>query len=302
MLNNLTDLDIRLIRTFLAIVDAGGLTPAQSTLNMGQPTISTQLAVLESRLGFRLCDRGRAGFKLTAKGERFAQLSAKLLSELCDFAAEARNMDKQLVGTIHIGLIGNISADQNALISSAIARFRQRSQMVQFTISVLSPSDIEARLLTGDIQLAIGYFWHRLENIEYMPLFVERQVAYCSNSHPLFKNAGNISEEAIAKYEWVWRSYPLDIVAHSAQQVFIPKNITEEANNMEAIAILILSGHHLGYLPTHFAAPYVQRGIMASLNAEKLKYDVTFHLATRNQSHHNNILRALLEDIKAVYL
>src|SRR5260221_560007 len=71
MFSQLTDLDLRLIRVFLAIVDAGGVTPAQATLNIGQSTISTQLATLETRLGYRLCERGRGGFPLTARGGQF---------------------------------------------------------------------------------------------------------------------------------------------------------------------------------------------------------------------------------------
>lgn len=298
MLSNLTDLDIRLIRIFLAVVDAGGLTPAQSTLNMGQPTISTQLAVLESRLGFKLCSRGRAGFKLSAKGERFLQLSTKLLANFNDFSAQARNMNKQLVGSIHIGLIGHISKDQNALISSAIARFRQRSQIVQFTISVLSPNELEARLLTGDIQLAIGYFWHRAPSLEYTQLFVEHQVAYCGLGHPLFKQAGFVTENSAESHEWAWRSYRLN----TAQQSTRPSKVTAVADNMEAMAILVLSGCHLGYLPTHFAAPYVARGLLAALNPALLKYDVIFHLVTRDQHHRNEILNALIEDMRAVHL
>ena len=54
MFSQLTDLDLRLIRVSLAIVDAGGVSPAQATLNVGQSTISTQLATLETRLGYRL--------------------------------------------------------------------------------------------------------------------------------------------------------------------------------------------------------------------------------------------------------
>ena len=43
MFSQLTDLDLRLIRVFLAIVDAGGVSPAQATLNVGQPTISSRV-------------------------------------------------------------------------------------------------------------------------------------------------------------------------------------------------------------------------------------------------------------------
>ena len=136
MLGNLNDIDLRLVRVFLAVVDAGGLTPAQSTLNVGQPTISTQLSALEVRLGYRLCERGRAGFRLTAKGERFVELARRLLVNVNEFAAQARHMDRQLVGSVHIGLIGHLPIAENARISDAIARFRRRSESVRFTVSV----------------------------------------------------------------------------------------------------------------------------------------------------------------------
>jgi DNA-binding transcriptional LysR family regulator len=70
MLTTVSDLDVRLIRVFLAIVDAGGLSAAQVSLNVGQPTLSSQLATLETRLGFTLCERGRGGVRLTVKGVR----------------------------------------------------------------------------------------------------------------------------------------------------------------------------------------------------------------------------------------
>lgn len=50
----------------------------------------------------------------------------------------------------------------------------------------------------------------------------------------------------------------------------------------------------------HFAAPYVERGLMQALNPAELKYDVGFHMVTRHRRHHDEILRALLEDIGVV--
>ena len=66
--------------------------------------------------------------------------------------------------------------------------------------------------------------------------------------------------------------------------------------------MLILSRVHLGYLIMHFAAPYVERDLMATLNPAELKYDVGFHMVTRHRRHHDETLRALLEDIRACYL
>ncbi|WP_448869073.1 LysR family transcriptional regulator, partial [Delftia acidovorans] len=56
MLHTVSDLDLRLLRVFLAIVDAGGVSAAQASLGVGQSTLSSQLSTLETRLGFSLCE------------------------------------------------------------------------------------------------------------------------------------------------------------------------------------------------------------------------------------------------------
>lgn len=297
MRGTLTDLDLRLIRVFVAVADAGGVTAAQASLNTSQPTISNQLSTLETRLGYRLCERGRSGFRLTTRGERFYEMARKLYAAVEEFSSEARNMDKKLVGTLSIGLIGHTPISQNARISDAIALFRRRDEAVRFSISVRPPGDLEEHLLNGDIQVAVGYFWHRVPTLEYTPLFVERQVAYCGRSHPLFERAGRLDPSKVEDFEWAWRTYPLPEVQLSTS----PEKVTAQADNMEAVSLLILSGHHLGYLPRHFAAPYVKRRLLAALNPAKLGYDVTFHMVTQQRSRQNPIVRAFLEDLESAH-
>lgn len=298
MQGSLTDLDLRLIRVFLAVVDAGGISVAQTTLNVGQPTISTQLSTLETRVGYRLCERGRSGFRLTTRGERFYELGKKLFEAVDEFSGNARNMNRKLVGTLNIGLIGHTPISQNARISEAIASFRQRDEAVRFSISVRSPGELEAQLLSGDIHIAIGYFWHRVPTLDYAPLFTEQQIAYCGRGHPLFERSGELDPATVADFEWACRSYPLPEVQLSTT----PAKVTAQADNMEAVALLILSGHHLGYLPRHFAGPYVKQRMLAALNPAVLRYEVTFHVVTQARSRQNPIVRAFLEDLTTAHL
>src|SRR5450432_1060626 len=67
MLANLSEGDIRLLRVFAKVVEAGGFSAAQIELNVSQSTISTHMTALEQRLRVRLCERGRSGFRLTEK-------------------------------------------------------------------------------------------------------------------------------------------------------------------------------------------------------------------------------------------
>ncbi len=297
MLQNVSDLDLRLLRIFLTVVQSGGVSAAQVALNVGQSTISTQLASLESRLGFRLCERGRSGFRLTAKGERLVPLAQRLLGAVDEFSAEARSMDRQLVGSLGIGLIGHSPIAENARLSDAIARFRNRSEAVRFEISIRPPLEIEERLLSGDLQVGIGYFWHRVPTLQYTPLFIERQVAYCGREHPLHARAGTLDGDVLGTHEWAWRSYPVP----EAQPGLVPRRISAVADNMEAVAVLILSGRHLGYLPTHFAQPYVQQGLLAAVNPAELYYEVPFHMVTRRRGR-GELVTAFIEDLRASHL
>ena len=297
MLGSLTDLDLRLLRVFVAVVEAGGVSVAQTTLNVSQPTISAQLSTLETRLGYRLCERGRSGFRLTEKGERMYELATTLLAAAEEFALKARHLDRKLVGTLGIGLIGHAPIVQNARISEAIASFKKRDEAVRFSISVKSPGELEEQLLNGDIQIAVGYFWHRVPTLEYTPLFVERQIAYCGRGHPLFARAGKLSPAEVADHEWVWRTYPTPEAQHSTTA----NKVTAQADNMEAVSLLILSGHHLGYLPQQFAAAHVRRGLLAALNPKALTYEVTFHMVTQKRSSHDPIVQAFLEDLRSAH-
>jgi DNA-binding transcriptional LysR family regulator len=300
MLNQLSDLDLRLIRVFLSVLDAGGISAAQTTLNVSQSTISTQLATLETRLGFRLCERGRAGFRLTPRGEQFALSSRRLIENIDHFCLNARQIGRKLAGKLQLGLIGHAAISANARLSQAIARFRARDEAVILSLAVLAPGQLEEEVINGRLDLGIGYFWHRLPNLEYVPLYSEHQVAYCAAGHPLFGQAGKLSRAAVAEHDWVWRSYPLP-EADGADGGFAPARVTALADNMEAVAVLLLSGRHLGFLPEHFAAPLVEQGLLAPLHPTVLCYDVTLHMVLRRQSSRGEVLQAFLDDLVAAH-
>ncbi|MYM21603.1 LysR family transcriptional regulator [Duganella sp. FT135W] len=296
MLTNLSDLDLRLIRVFLAVVDAGGLSLAQAVLNVNQSTISTQLSTLEARLGFRLCERGRAGFRLTPKGERFAQAARRMLDVVNDFCEEARNIEKKLSGSLRIGLIGHTDPEQNAKLGQAIAAFRKRDEAVRFHIFNRAPNELEEQMLAGELDLGIGYFWHQLPELEYAPLYVEKQIAYCGQGHSLFGTSDQIGAVDVGNYEWIGRSYPVP----EFESRFGQKNYGARADNMEAVAILIMSGRYCGFLPSHFAEPYVRQGLLQALNEDDLSYRVTIHTCSRRTTRRSDIIEAFMSDLRAI--
>lgn len=58
MYNSVQGIDLRLLHIYVTIARCEGFSAAQAHLNMSQSAISSSMAALETRLGYRLCERG----------------------------------------------------------------------------------------------------------------------------------------------------------------------------------------------------------------------------------------------------
>jgi LysR family cyn operon transcriptional activator len=71
--------DLRHVRAFVAIADAGGFARATARLHLSQPAISRQISALEAELGVRLFDRVGRRVHLTSEGEDMLRRGRRLL-------------------------------------------------------------------------------------------------------------------------------------------------------------------------------------------------------------------------------
>ena len=77
-----------LLETFVAVVECGGFTEAQYRLGISQSAISLRIRDLEVLLGYRLCARGRGGFRMTERGEIAFRKAREGLRKARDFDAD----------------------------------------------------------------------------------------------------------------------------------------------------------------------------------------------------------------------
>ena len=100
VLARVSDLDLRLLGVFGAVVESGGFAAAELQLNIGRSTISRHIKDLEARLGMSLCRRGRGGFALTPEGAQIYQATLRVLGSLADLRSEINNLHQ--LSLIHI--------------------------------------------------------------------------------------------------------------------------------------------------------------------------------------------------------
>src|SRR5260370_42567621 len=81
-------LDIELLRSFVSVVDAGGLTRAGERVHRTQSTVSQQIRRLEETLGRELLHRNGKQATPTEEGERLLSYARRILA----LAKEARDV------------------------------------------------------------------------------------------------------------------------------------------------------------------------------------------------------------------
>jgi len=74
------DVDLALLRAFVAVTDTGGMTTAGRRLNRTQAAVSQQIKRLEEHFGVSLFDREQRRVVLTEDGERLAGHARRMLS------------------------------------------------------------------------------------------------------------------------------------------------------------------------------------------------------------------------------
>ncbi len=78
--NQLRNLDLGTLRSFVTIAEAGSMTRAAARLFMTQSAISMQIKRLEDGLGFSVFERSRHGMKPTSEGEQLLHYARGMLA------------------------------------------------------------------------------------------------------------------------------------------------------------------------------------------------------------------------------
>ncbi|KUY59115.1 LysR family transcriptional regulator [Burkholderia sp. RF2-non_BP3] len=296
-MKQLQDIDLKLLRIFMTIVKCGGFSAAQAALNVSQSTISEQMTSLETRLGVKLCERGRSGFRLTEHGVATYESAQRLALAVEAFCMDTHALKQRISGRLHLGIIDNTVTDTDSILPLALRRFVSRGHDVQLDIYIGTPAELEERVLDGRLHLAIGHFPLTVAGLSYTQLYEEPDGLYCSRYHPLFSTdaTGDALIERVRQSQVVARAF----LQQRDLQLLESGSAAATVDNVEAQAILILTGAYIGFLPRHYARQWVDAGQMRQLAAEQLTSAWPFSSITRRGVAQPTVLRAFLDDLMA---
>ncbi|MHA6646166.1 LysR family transcriptional regulator [Mesorhizobium sp. A623] len=290
--------DIKLLRVFAKVVESGGFSEAQAELNVSAATISTSMSTLESRLGMRLCDRGRTGFKLTSNGQRIWHAAEKLEEAINLFRTEVGELRGKLVGDFGVGIADSTITNSELRLHEVFSLFVSRDNELHITLHVNDPDTIERKLLEGKLQVGISAFYHHVPGLIYAPLLREKHSLYCGHSHGLFGlTSKQTSAEFVRTADYVRRGY----LGKRHEGVVSELKATATAYDMEATLVMIRSGAFIGHLPGHYARDWVERGEICEIPCDRYTFHSEFEVAHRVGTTELRAVRAFLDDLNKAH-
>ena len=145
-------MNLRFLRTFVAIADNAGFARAAGRLNLTQSAASRQIQALEDELGLRLFARIGRSARLTAEGEDLLVPSRRLLSDAEALGARASARKLGEVGVLRVGSTPQVIEN---LLAEFLPRYRKRHPGIEVPLVEDGGARLPGRLERGDLDVAI---------------------------------------------------------------------------------------------------------------------------------------------------
>jgi DNA-binding transcriptional LysR family regulator len=278
--------DLRRLRTFVAVAELGSVSKAAQALRITQPALSRQVASLEQELGFELFERAGRRLLLTARGEQ-------LLGDCRSLLAHAASLGER-VGALRRGDINTLRIAASALTIEALfptflARYAARHPEVKLALLEADAAAHLGMLERGEAHVAVNVVNSmEVDERRFATHLLPRFHVTAAAVPSLIAEAGNaIDIRRLAKY-------PLLVLDTSfgTRNVFdaacrladVRPNVLVESRAVHALLALAEVGHGVAIVPSILRA-----------DRRKLR---TMRVTLRREPHPLQISLAVLWDIR----
>jgi len=291
----LSNYDLKQLKTFLAVVEHGGVSAATYRLGASLSTVSRDLSSLERRLGFQLCRRGRSGFSLTPQGADLHQAAVRLFSEVQSFESNIQSMRQTLGGGFNLGVIDNVVTNNEAGVVAALSEMYRRFPDMLINVSVHSVALIDVQVRDRRIDIGITGQPEWLSGLEYEPAFSERHHLYISRRSPhldqVRESLADRGGQHTRPIPYIARDYRSD--AFGDFEGGYPLQVVARGGTLESVLAAVLAGVGCAILPRHYVEA-TRAADLLELETPYTPLNVQFYFAYRKDAANMRSIRALI--------
>jgi len=240
-------MQLRHLRYFVSIVEAGSFSRAAATVHVAQPALSQQIAELEARLGLQLLVRSARGVRPTPAGEVLYREAASILRQMDRLPEIVRSSAGEIAGAVGLGMSSTLAA-------TAAGRFIEAAKAalpkVVLKLAVSDSETLKARLEGHSLDLALVFEDELEPPLRRTPLF--RQRLYLVGRALPASDGCSISLAELARLPLILASPP-NLVRSVLDRAFaaaaLRPNVVAEGDVLSGIVSAVLSGVGSTVLP-----------------------------------------------------
>lgn len=260
---NQSILEVRHLRTLVALRDSGSLVRAAQLLSLTQSALSHQIKLLEDRYGQPLFERKSVPPQFTAVGERLLALADAVLPQVEGAERDIARLVLGQGGQMRIAVECHTCFDW---LMPAMDAFRTRWPEVELDIVSGFHADPVGLLHQGRADVAIVSEVDADEaGVDYHALFGFEIRALLANTHPLVAKPHLVAQDFA---DQTIITYPVpDEMLDLIRQVLEPAGVRPPRRTTEltvAMLQLVASGRGVAALPLWAVQSYLDRGYVTA--------------------------------------
>lgn len=178
----LTRFTLRQLEAFDAVAETRGFGSAGNRMGLSSSALSQLVAELEATLGFRVFDRHTRRVELSSAGREFLGTVQTVLRHIHQAESAASDIRNRASGIVRLAAPMVLAS---SVLPNAISDFLIDRPKVVIRIRDTPVDSLVDRLLSGDVDLAVGPDRAYTPNVTSTPAFNSPWILWCSPSHPL---------------------------------------------------------------------------------------------------------------------
>lgn len=145
-------MDLRQLRYFVAVAEAGHMTRAATQLGLQQPPLSQQIRAIEAALGTALFLRHPRGVALTDAGRELLPRARRVLALHGQLMDDMQRVAAGTAGVLDLGLTSSAAA--HAFTPTLLRDWRRAHPQVQLRLSEATAAELTERVAAGTLHAA----------------------------------------------------------------------------------------------------------------------------------------------------
>jgi DNA-binding transcriptional LysR family regulator len=290
------NLDWNLLRTFMVVVEAGGITPAAHLLGLKQPTISAALIRLEETMGRKLVIRSPKHFSVTPWGRVLYTEACAIFGAVSQLPDLMGGVEQEVTGQISIAVASHVVSPH---FDAVLERFNLRYPRVSYAIATMDSAAVVAQVQQNRVTLGVCLFYHQPPDLDSRILYRQFFGLFCGPSHRLYGrpniDPAELRDENVVSFFTDELDGPLSGVAHLRRRLRMRQDPKGLSSNLPEVRRMIVANIGIGALPVHVAQKDVQTGLLWQVPPYKSLPAVDIHMLTNPRRSMNHAEKALLE-------